>query len=159
MQSTYLWFLASTPMSETQLDRVRDVFTRYLKERGQRKTPERYAILSEVYAEVGHFDVETLYSGMKAKNYHVSRATLYNTLDLLVECGLVRRHQFATNQAHYEKSYFNRQHDHLLMVDNGEVIEFCDPRIQQIKASIAELFGVEVTGHQLYIYAKSKNEQ
>ena len=146
-------------MSETQLDHVRDVFTRYLIDRWQRKTPERYAILSEVYAQDGHFDVETLYASMKAKNYRVSRATLYNTMDLLLECGLVRRHQFATNQAHYEKSYFNRQHDHLLLMDSGEVKEFCDPRIQQIKASIAYLFGVEVTGHQLYIYAKSKTEQ
>ena len=127
-------------MSEKQLEHVRDVFTRYLQERGQRKTPERYAILGEVYAQDGHFDVETLYASMKAKNYRVSRATLYNTMDLLLECGLVRRHQFATNQAHYEKSYFNRQHDHVLVVDRGEVKEFCDPRIQQIKASIAELF-------------------
>jgi Fur family ferric uptake transcriptional regulator len=46
---------------------------------------------------------------------------------------LVRKHQFGQNQAHYEKSYFDKQHDHIIMTDTGEVIEFCDPRIQTIK--------------------------
>jgi Fur family ferric uptake transcriptional regulator len=87
----------------------------------------------------------------------VSRATLYNTIDLLLACGLVRKHQFGQNQSHYEKSYFNRQHDHVIMSDTGEVIEFCDPRIQQIKKTIEEVFDVEVEGHALYIYAK-KNQ-
>jgi Fur family ferric uptake transcriptional regulator len=93
---------------------------------------------------------------MKSKNYRVSRATLYNTMDLLLQCGLVRKHQFAQGQALYEKSYFNRQHDHLILTDSGEVKEFCDPRIQQIKSTIEEVFGVEVTGHSLYFYAKKK---
>jgi Fur family ferric uptake transcriptional regulator len=61
------------------------------------------------------------------------RATLYNTIELLLDCALVRKHQFGQNQAHYEKSYFDKQHDHIIMTDTGEVIEFCDPRIQTIK--------------------------
>jgi Fur family ferric uptake transcriptional regulator len=61
----------------------------------------------------------------------VSRATLYNTIELL-DCALVRKHQFGQNK-HITKSYFDKQHDHIIMTDTGEVIEFCDPRIQTIK--------------------------
>jgi Fur family ferric uptake transcriptional regulator len=68
----------------------------------------------------------------------------------------VRRHQFGQNQAHYEKSYFDRQHDHIIMTDTGEVIEFCDPRIQQIKQTIEDIFGIEVHNHSLYLYGNKK---
>ncbi len=139
-------------LKEDNLEKVKKVLTHYLEENQHRKTPERFSILEEVYMSNEHFDIDTLYIKMKQKNYRVSRATLYNTIELLLDAKLVRKHQFGDQYATYEKSYFNKQHDHLILTDTGEVIEFCDPRIQLIKANIEEMFNVKISNHSLYFY-------
>ena len=139
------------------LDEVKKILNKHLEIKGLRKTPERYAIIDQIYSFEKHFSADELYSKMINKKYRVSRATIYNTLDLLVSLELVTRHVFKDNIAMFEKSFGFRQHDHVIL-DNDEIIEFCDPRIQSIKNTVEEMFNVKINSHSLYFFGEKKKK-
>ncbi|MDL1914120.1 MAG: transcriptional repressor [Bergeyella sp.] len=155
-----------TKLKETQLSIIKEVLRQYLQKKKFRNTPERYTILEEIYAMDRHFNVDDLYIIMMEKKYHVSKATIYNTIEIFLDAGLIRKHQFGEKTqitSSYEKSYFDKQHDHVIVYKKGsekeisEIIEFCDPRIQGIKEAIEKAFGLDIESHSLYFYGTKRD--
>ena len=132
-------------------DTVRQIFTEYLTANGHRKTPERYAILDTIYSIDGHFDIDMLYSRMMdQENFRVSRATLYNTIILLINARLVIKHQFGTS-SQYEKSYNRETHHHQICTQCGRVTEFQNEELQHAIEN-TKLSRFQLSHYSLYIY-------
>ena len=145
-------------LSKDQIETVRSRFNDYLRSQNLRQTAERALIFDAVYETDDHFDADELYGRLKTNNAAVSRATVYNTLELLVDCNLVVRHQFGNKQAKFEKSYRYWQHDHLICLDCNKLNEFCYPLIQTIRDMVAEIFDFEISHHSLNMYGHCKKD-
>ncbi len=118
---------------------------------GLRLTDQRRVIAAVLQEAVDHPDVEELYTRASSIDPRISIATVYRTVKLFEEAGILEKHEFGDGRARYE-SADRDHHDHLIDMNSGEVIEFCDPEIEALQEKIAKKLGYELKGHRLELY-------
>jgi Fur family ferric uptake transcriptional regulator len=101
-----------------------EIFRNFLKSGKNRVTPERFEVMEAALDHEGHFGADDLYILMKNANSRVSRATVYKTLELLVQCELLSKRHFGENLTRYESSFKRQIHDHLICIDCGRIVDF-----------------------------------
>jgi Fur family ferric uptake transcriptional regulator len=132
-------------------------FSQYLRTKGLSLTQERETILNEVFSLEGHFEAEELLFSLRKKKKRVSRATVYRTLDLLVDAGLVGKADMGEKHSHYEHIFGHLHHDHLVCIRCGKVIEFSDKRIERSMKKLCEKGGFEHISHCFQVFGYCKN--
>ena len=118
---------------------------------GLRMTGQRKVIALVLEAATDHPDVEELYRRAAAEDAGISLATVYRTVKLFEETGILEKHEFCDGRARYETTD-GEHHDHLIDVNSGEVIEFVDEEIEALQEKIAEKLGYKLMGHRLELY-------
>jgi len=119
---------------------------------GLRMTDQRRTIAAVLQEADDHPDVEELYNRAAAVDARISLATVYRTVKLFEETGILEKHEFGDGRARYEAAD-REHHDHLIDVHSGEVIEFVDPEIEALQERIAKKLGYRLMGHRLELYA------
>ena len=128
-----------------------NIFRQFLEERGQRLTKERNAVLQKAFSCKGHFDPESLYMEMRKKGVKASRASVYRTLNLLYECGLVEKVRQTEHGTIYEHSLGRQHHDHMVCIECGKIIEFYSERLEKLQEEICQERNFKGTNHTLEI--------
>lgn len=132
-------------------EKVRSDFANYLKRGNLRATEQRYEVLNAILEMDGHFGAEDLFVKMKNQGKKVSRATVYNTLELLFELGVVSRHKVG-NIFVYERAFGRAHHDHLICVNCGTIIEFTSEEIERLQDEICRRYRFKPIRHTHQIY-------
>jgi Fur family transcriptional regulator, ferric uptake regulator len=127
-------------------------FETFLRSRQLKLTGERLELVEEVFGQPHHFDADQLHMALKQKGKAVSRATVYRTLDLLVQCGLVRKSSFGDQHAHYEAVHSNEHHDHLICLNCDAIIEFFRPDLEALQDQICTDFAFKPMHHSHQIF-------
>jgi len=120
-------------------------------DKGLRITEQRRVIARVLGESEDHPDVETLHSRASAVDPHISIATVYRTVRLFEEAGILERHEFGDGRSRYEAAS-DSHHDHLINVETGEVIEFVDEELEELQRRIAEKLGFRLVDHRMELY-------
>ena len=122
-------------------------FKEALKKEGLKYTPQRTAVLEEIIKDKGHRESEEIYLALKKRGRHVSRATVYRTMDILVNNGFARKMNLGDGRSRYESKINSPHHDHLVCMDCGLIVEFMDQKIEDLQDKIAIQYNFQLKRH------------
>jgi len=128
------------------------VFTEFLKKKGLKTTRERTALFDEIFSAHRHFDAEDLVIRMRERGTKISRATIYRTLEILHDCGLVGRVRLNEEKYRYERLKRGEHHDHLVCTSCGKVVEFVDRAIEKRQDAVCRAHDFRATAHSHQIW-------
>ena len=131
-----------------------DKFKVALKDNNMKFTPQRLSILQEVVESKEHRECDQIYLSLKEQGQNVSRATVYRTMDFLVDNNFARKIDIGDGKSRYETKINHPHHDHMICVDTGKIIEFVSPKIEQIQDKIAEQKGYKIIKHVHQLFVK-----
>lgn len=136
-----------------------ELLQRFIKERGLKSTRQRGLIVETFFSVPGHLSVEELWAKVRATDTKVSVATVYRTMKLLAQSGLVHAQNFGDGQTRYEAAVGREHHDHLICTRCGTIVEFEDDRIEHLQEAAAKRQGFKVTSHKLELYGLCRSCQ
>ncbi len=139
--------------------KAKELFRDFLNRKDLKKTKERDIILEAVFDTHDHFDAEELLILFRQKKIPVSRATIYRTLDLLVECRLVKKISFGEAHFRYEHIFGHEHHDHLICNQCGQIIEFYNKDLEELQKKICRQYDFKEQDHSLRIFGLCKSCQ
>ena len=134
-------------------DSISEILVEILRSEGLRYTTQRQAVWDEIRKSDEHRDAEEIYINLKSNGVRVSRATVYRTIDVLVNNKLVRKMDVGDGRSLFEPRLDNQHHDHMICMDTGDIIEFFDEELENLQEKIAEKYGYKVIRHvhQLFV--------
>ena len=134
-------------------------FKKALTREGLKYTPQRIAVLEEIIKDKGHRESEEIYLALKKKGQSVSRATVYRTMDILVNNGFARKMNLGDGRARYESKVNSPHHDHLVCMDCGLIVEFMDQKIEDLQDEIAIQYEFQLKRHIHQLFGLCKKCQ
>ena len=142
-------------MSNKQLlNQFRDV----LRQKRLKFTPQRVAVLEEITDGHGHRECEDIYLALKQNGKHISRATVYRTMDILVRHNFARKMELGDGRVRYESKMGSPHHDHMICVETGDIIEFFNEDLEELQEKIANEHGYTIVRHVHQLFVKSLNK-
>jgi len=131
----------------------KDIFIKYLKDNGQRITNERILILNSALSMESHFDADELYTKMRNDFIRVSRATVYNTLELMNKCGILTKHNFKGERARYETKHGGKNHYHIICLSCNKIIEFENQSIEKTLLKVCKNKELKLRDYSIQVFA------